>query len=538
MEFGAWALLPPAVAIVSAMLTKRVLQSLLAGIITAGIMVAASDAVAAGLAGGLVPFAAVAGGFLNAIKWIVYGVAGSDFDGGGWYSGHAAVIMFTVFLGGLVAVMQRAGGVAGFGHWFLQKGRGRRGGMLFASVGGMFLAIDDYFHVIAAGSVFRPVTDRLKISREKLSYLIDSTAAPMVILVPISTWAGYIIGEISGPLNDGDITASSGAFGIFLDGIPFNFYAILTILFVVFIAASGTDWGPMARAERRAMREGKLMEDGATPLISNDIDLVESVIEPKARNLVVPVVFLIFMTVVVLAVMGGFPMSESNFGDAISGTPEPELGLAISSFITLLFAMTYFAFEGVRHDDFMENALNGSKAMLPALAILAMAWGIGNAVDAVGLGDWLSSTLGERLEPATVPLIAFMLASAIAFSTGTSFGTFAIMIPIALPVAFATGGETWLGPALAASIGGAVFGDHCSPISDTTVLSSAAAQADHIDHVRTQLPYALAIAAVSIGGYTILAVSGVAWFAWIVNLVLFVALAGMTWFLWRRGEAA
>ncbi len=537
MHFDAWALLPPVVAITAAVATRRVLQSLLAGIVTAGIMVAGHDAVASDVNAFAVPFAAVAGGFFNAIKWITYGVAGSNFDGSDWYSGHAAVIMFTVFLGGLVAIMQRAGGVAGFGHWFLEKGQGRRGGMLFASVGGMFLAIDDYFHVIAAGSVFRPVTDRLKISREKLSYLIDSTAAPMVILVPISTWAGYIIGEIrsTSPKDaNGDPT---WGFGVFLEGIPFNFYAILTIMFVVFIAATGTDFGPMAKAERRAMKEGKLMRDGATPLISNDIDVIDPIIEPKARNLVVPVVFLVLITIATLAVMGGFPASQPNVGTAIAETPEPELGLAISSFITLLFALSMFSLQGMKQDEFVDQALNGAKAMLPALAILAMAWGIGNAVEAVGLGDWLSERLADNLDPESVPLIAFMLAAAIAFATGTSFGTFALMIPIALPVAFATGGETWLGPALAASIGGAVFGDHCSPISDTTVLSSAAAQADHIDHVRTQLPYALSVAALTIGGYSMLAITGLAWVAWIVNLVLFAGLAAMTLLLWRRSRS-
>lgn len=517
-EFGVWTLLPPAIAIIFAMFTRKVYQALLLGILVAGFMVAGADHLDGGGNPWLLPFAAMAGGFANMVAWVVYGIAGVDNGGNNFYSGHASVLAFTVFLGGLVAIMQRAGGVAGFGLWFLNKQTGRRGGMLFASVGGMFLAIDDYFHVIAAGSVFRPVTDRLKISREKLSYLIDSTAAPMVILVPISTWAGYIIGEISKPIQSGDITVSGGAFRVFLEGIPFNFYAVLTILFVIIIAASGRDWGPMRKAESRALTGNGLSREGAKPLMTGELDAIEPSLAPKARNLIVPVLFLIFSTVVLLATIGGFP--ETSFGTAIQNNPTPELTLAISSFLTLLFALSFYAFQGMKQDDFTERVLDGAKAMMPALAILALAWGIGNAVGAVGLADWISSALGDSLKPEAVPLIAFVLGAVIAFATGTSFGTFAIMIPIALPVAFAAGGEAWLGPALAASIGGAVFGDHCSPISDTTVMSSMAAQADHIDHVRTQIPYALLVAGIATAGYGALAITGETWLAWLVNILL------------------
>ncbi len=530
-DFGIFGIIPPLLAIAFAMATRKVFQSLLLGIFAAGIMVAGANAVDGGTHAVLVPFAAVAGGFFQMVTWLVEGIAGVDASGG-FYIGHPAVIAFTVFLGALVALMQRAGGVQGFGDFFLKLGAGRRGGMVFASIGGMFLAIDDYFHVIAAGSIFRPVTDDLKISREKLSYLIDSTAAPMVILVPISTWAGYIIGEISSTRNAGGFTTETGSFGIFLAGIPFNFYAILTVAFVLFIAASGTDWGPMARAERRAMATGKLLRDGARPLMSQELDAIKPSLRPLARNLVAPVAFLIVSTVVALAVLGGFP--RIGMGEAIQQNPTPELSLAISSFLTLLFAMMFYAFQGMKQDDFTERCIDGAKAMTPAIVILALAWGIGNAVSGIGLGGWIAGQLGSSLAPAAVPLIAFILGSVIAFATGTSFGTFAIMIPIALPVAFATGGEAWLGPALAASVGGAVFGDHCSPISDTTVMSSMAAQADHIDHVRTQLPYALAVASVAIVGYGTLALTGSTILAWLANIVVFVALALGTVAFWQR----
>ncbi len=543
-DFQAYGLIPPLVAILFAMFTRKVFQALLLGIFVAGIMVAGATHLDSGGSSWTVAFAAMAGGFFQMVTWIVEGLADA---------GHASVLAFTVFLGALVAIMQRAGGVKGFGEWFLSHETGRRSGMVFSSLGGMFLAIDDYFHVIAAGSIFRPVTDRMKISREKLSYLIDSTAAPMVILIPISTWAGYIIGEVSKSRNAGHFTTETGSFGIFLSAIPFNFYAILTVAFVLFIAFTGTDFGPMARAERRAMLEGKLSRDGAKPLQSGELDAIEPSLAPKARNLLIPVFFLIVATIVVLTVMGWAPhdagrqaaalaagepyVVNDTLGKAIQNTPFPELGLAISSFLTLLFAMTLYAFQGMKPDDFTDNALEGVKAMTPALAILGLAWGIGAAVEGVGLASWLSSAVADGLDPAAVPLVIFLLAGIIAFATGTSFGTFAIMIPVAMPVAFATGGEAWLGPALAAAIGGAVFGDHCSPISDTTVMSSMAAQADHIDHVRTQLPYALSMATVAIAGYGMLAITGLVAAAWITNILLFGLVAFFAWAVWKRSVA-
>ncbi len=544
-DFDAYGLIPPLVAILFAMFTRKVFQALLLGIFVAGIMVAGATHLDGGGAAWAMPFAAMTGGFFQMVTWIVEGIA---------TTGHASVLAFTVFLGALVAIMQRAGGVRGFGEWFLSHETGRRSGMVFSSLGGMFLAIDDYFHVIAAGSIFRPVTDRMKISREKLSYLIDSTAAPMVILIPISTWAGYIIGEISKSRQAGHFTAETGSFGIFLSAIPFNFYAILTVAFVLFIAFTGTDFGPMARAERRAMLEGKLSRDGAKPLQSGELDAIEPSLEPKARNLLIPVFFLIVATIVVLTVMGWAPYDAAaeaealaagdtyspndTFAKAIQNTPFPELGLAISSFLTLLFAMTLYAFQGMKQDDFTDNALEGVKAMTPALAILGLAWGIGAAVEGVGLATWLSSAVADGLDPAAVPLVIFLLAGIIAFATGTSFGTFAIMIPVAMPVAFATGGADWLGPALAAAIGGAVFGDHCSPISDTTVMSSMAAQADHIDHVRTQLPYALTMATIAIAGYGMLAITGLVAAAWVTNVLLFALAAFVTWAIWKRSVTA
>lgn len=536
-DFGVWTLLPPALAIVFAMLTRRVFQSLLLGMFVAGLMVAGNRSfVQSDMNPVAAFFGTVAGAFMQTVVWLRDGLA----DGG-----HAGVVAFTLFLGALVAVMQRSGAIRGFGEAAMRYARDRRVGQGMAwALGALFLAIDDYFHVIAAGSIFRPVTDKLRVSREKLSYIIDSTAAPMVILVPISTWVGFILSIVSVELANQGIDRT--AFSVFLEGIPFNFYAILTVLFVGAVALLPLEYGPMRRAERRAMREGKLLRDGAKPLAARELSEMEPVegATPRAINLVLPVLFLFAAALSMLFATGydGNDPAQDSFVGAIQHA-EAELSLAIASFLTLLFAMTLYALQGLlKQDEFMDTSLEGFKAMVPALAILALAWGIGNAVGpqaggGVGLGGYLADTLGQSIPVATLPLLAFLFSAVIAFSTGTSFGTFTIMIPVTLGLAGATGtGTEWFGPVLAATLGGAVFGDHCSPISDTTVMSSMAGHCDHIDHVRTQLPYALTVAAVASAGYGVIALTESIALGWFVNLGLLAVVVVLASLAGRRAD--
>lgn len=532
-DLGAWTLLPPALAIAFAMLTRRVYQSLLLGIFVAGVMLAGERSFEGGTGPVLAAFASVAGGFMESVRWLVLGLA--DF-------GHAGVIAFTLFLGGLVALMQRAGAIRGFGEAALRYAHSSRAGQTLAwAVGALFLAIDDYFHVISAGAIFRPLTDRLKISREKLAYIIDSTAAPMVILVPISTWVGFILGVVAPVLVSHGISRT--AFNVFLQGIPFNFYAILTVTFVGIVATTRIEYGPMRTAERRAALEGKVLRDGAKPLMSKELaemDPVEGA-TPRARNLVLPVVFLFASALIMLFATGysaGDP-DRDTFYEALQNA-QAELSLAIASFLTILFAMTLYSLQGILdQDEFLDTLLDGFKAMVPALAILALAWGIGNAVGpasggGIGLGEFLADTIGSSIPVASIPFLAFVVSAVIAFATGTSFGTFAIMLPVTLGLTAASPEVlSWLGPALAATVGGAVFGDHCSPISDTTVMSSMAGHSDHIDHVRTQLPYALTVAFIAAGGYGVLAVTESLALAWLANLVLLVAVFAAAW-LWSH----
>lgn len=521
-EFGVWTLLPPVLAILAAMLTRRVYQSLMLGILVAGIMKAGAASLADNGAffGSL---AAVGGGFMESVYWIVEGLADS---------GHAGVVAFTLFLGALIALMQRSGAIRGFGEAAVRYAHtARRGQTMAWAVGALFLAIDDYFHVIAAGTIFRPLTDGLRISREKLAYIIDSTAAPMVILVPISTWVGFILGVVAPVFVAHGITKT--AFAAFLEGIPFNFYAILTVSFVGIIALSRMDYGPMRHAEERAAIEGKVMRDGATPLMSKELAEMEPApgATPRALNLILPVAFLFFMAITMLYATGydASDPARDTFYEALQNA-RAELSLAIASFLTLAFAMVLYSLQGLlKQDEFLDTALDGFKAMVPALAILGLAWAIGNAVGPVdaggiGLGDFLADAVGDSIPVATMPLLAFVLSAVIAFATGTSFGTFAIMLPVTLGLTASSPDVLqWVGPVLAATVGGAVFGDHCSPISDTTVMSSMAGHCDHIDHVKTQLPYAMTVAAVAIGGYGALALTGSLAVAWLVNLVLLIA---------------
>ncbi len=521
-DFGAWTLLPPALAIATAMITRRVYQSLLLGVFAAGIMYAGDRSF--GEMGGIAAFfASIAGGFIQSVKWIIGGIADTD---------HAEIILFTVMLGALVALMQRSGAIRGFGEAAMRYAHNRRIGQGLAwGLGAAFLAIDDYFHVIAAGTVFRPVTDKLKVSREKLAYIIDSTAAPMVILVPISTWAGFILGLVGDELIIHGVERT--AFSVFLEGIPFNFYAIATVLFVGLIAFTSMEFGPMRRAEKRAMRGEGLMRDGAKPLMSKELALMEPApgATPRAFNLVLPILFLFGAVITILYVTGYDPnvAAQDSFTGAIQHA-DAELSLAIASFLTVVFAMVLYSWQGLMNqDEFLDTSLEGFKAMLPAIVILGLAWAIGDAVapvedGGIGLGTYLADSVGDNINAAYLPLMAFLLAGIVAFSTGTSFGTFSLMIPVTMGITAASPeAATWYGPVLAATLGGAVFGDHCSPISDTTVMSSMAGHCDHIDHVRTQLPYALTVAGIASAAYLILAFTGSLTFAWIITIVLLAA---------------
>lgn len=386
------------------------------------------------------------------------------------------VMLLNTFIAIIVAYFQKTGAIQSFSQMIHDKNLSRRGAQLMAWVLGIFVYFSDSFSPLFVGSTMRSITDKARISREKLAYIADSTSAPVSVLVPITGWAAYLSGLAVGI---GCIATDEDAASLFLHAIPFNFYALLAVVMVGLIGSGILkDFGPMAKAEKRAMEEGKVLRDGAVPLIGKELT------EMKAYEGIRPRVFLNFLLPVLMIVT-----------------------IALGTYITLGSAKTMEAFlfviifmsismilQGIPFREVMDTLTDGIKGAVPAVTLLALAYSINALSKSMGTANYIVSLSEDFLTPALLPAIIFLISAIMAFATGSSWGTFAICMPIALPLAFTFTGGT-LSPLIhacfAAVAGGGVFGDHCSPLSDTTVLSSTGSAADHIDHVQTQLPYAL-----------------------------------------------
>ncbi len=462
-----WALLPPIIAIVLALITKEVYSSLFVGI----------------LAGGLLYSNFSFEGTVNHV--LSDGFVGSIAD-----SYNVGILVFLVMLGAMVAMMNKAGGSAAFGRWATKHIKSRVGAQLATVALGVLIFVDDYFNCLTVGSVMRPVSDEHKISRAKLAYIIDSTAAPICIIAPISSWAAAVSGFAAGAGEDSGMS-------LFIHAIPYNFYALLTIAMLIFLAVTGLEFGPMKKHEENA-KNGDLFSAGVQ-------DAVEALPEnPRGRvcDLIVPVVFLVIACVIGMIYSGGF-FSGENFIDAFSNS-DASVGLMYGSFFAVIFAIIFFMCRRVlSFKACMESIPEGFKAMVPAIMILVCAWTLKAMTDSIGanifIADFIqSSAMGLQN---FLPAIIFLIAVGLSFATGTSWGTFGILIPIVLSV-FNQGGEIAV-IAISACMAGAVCGDHCSPISDTTIMASAGGQCNHINHVSTQLPYSLTVAGVSFTGYII-----------------------------------
>ncbi len=462
-----WSLLPPVIAIVLALITKEVYSSLFIGILTGGLLYSNF-------------------GFEGTVTHVLSdGFIASISD-----SYNVGILVFLVMLGALVAMMNKAGGSAAFGRWATKHIKSRIGAQLATIALGVLIFIDDYFNCLTVGSVMRPVADEHKISRAKLSYIIDSTAAPICIIAPISSWAAAVSGFAAGAGEDSGMS-------LFIHAIPYNFYALLTIAMLIFLAVSGFDYGPMKKHEKNA-KNGDLFSTGVH-------DAVEALPEnPRGRvcDLIVPVVFLVIACVIGMIYSGGF-FSGENFIDAFSNS-DASVGLMYGSFFAVIFAIIFFMLRRVlSFKACMESIPEGFKAMVPAIMILICAWTLKAMTDSIGanifIADFIqTSAMGLQN---FLPAIIFLIAVGLSFATGTSWGTFGILIPIVLSV-FNQGGEIAV-IAISACMAGAVCGDHCSPISDTTIMASAGGQCNHINHVSTQLPYALTVAGVSFFCYII-----------------------------------
>ena len=455
-----WSLLPPIIAIALALITKEVYSSLFIGILAGGLLYS--------------NFA-----FESTILHVFNdGIVASVTD-----SYNMGILIFLVILGTMVCLMNKAGGSAAFGRWAEKNIKSRVGAQLASILLGCLIFIDDYFNCLTVGSVMRPITDKHNISRAKLAYIIDATAAPVCIIAPISSWAA----AVAGFAEDGQ------GFNLFLRAIPYNFYALLTIVMMVGLVVMKVDFGLMRTFERNAIETGDLFS-GPNPYASAD----ESVEEGKGRvlDLVLPVVMLIICCVIGMIYSGGFFEGE-DFITAFSNS-DASVGLMLGSAFALVFSFIYFLIRrSMKFKDMMSCIPEGFKAMVPAILILTFAWSLKAMTDSLGakffVRDFVrTSATGVQM---LLPVIVFVIGCLLAFATGTSWGTFGILIPIVQNVFSMDNPMAII--CISACMAGAVCGDHCSPISDTTIMASAGAQCDHVNHVSTQLPYAVTCAVVS-----------------------------------------
>jgi tetracycline resistance efflux pump len=474
MEFGVWSLVPPLIAIGLAIVTRQVIPSLFAGVLAGAIIFHGGN---------------IFSGFAELVE-IVVGVVTDDWN--------ARVILFTALLGAIVGIVRRSGGFEAFGRWAEGAVGSPRGAQLATWGSGLVLFFDDYFDCLTAGSVMRPVTDRHLVSREKLAYLVDTTAASIATLVPLSTWVAFMVGLIGDEFEAAGI--DEPAFGTFLSSIPFNLYAILAVLFALVIVLTRTDFGPMRRAERRA-REGEVAGREAAEVTGQDILQLEPSRRGRIVDLIVPIAVLLAVTVFGLLQTGGYFEDGVGLGDAFGDADAATALVWATTLATLAGFAWFWARRLFSLDEGLTAVVQGVKAMLPALVILILAWSIGEVADLLALGAFVAEAIGDVVAGWMVPVIVFLASAVIAFSTGTSWGTFAIMMPVGVPLALAADASVL--PVIGAVLGGGVFGDHCSPISDTTILSSTGAQCNHIDHVTTQLPYAVVVAVVAALGLVV-----------------------------------
>ncbi len=484
-------LLPPVIAIVLALITKEVYSSLVIGIVVGGFIYAG-------------------GNFETAINHVLFdGFVSSLAD-----SYNMGIIIFLVLLGALVSMMNKAGGSAAFGRWASKHIKTRTGAQLATILLGCLIFIDDYFNCLTVGSVMRPVCDEKKVSRAKLSYLIDATAAPVCIIAPISSWAAAVAGFARG-------AGAENGISLFVQAIPYNFYALFTILMMVVLAVAKVDYGPMKLHEKNACEKGDLFTTGTR------VEGTDEKINPKGKvlDLVLPVAVLIVTCVIGMIYSGGF-FDGVGFIEAFSNS-DASVGLVIGASIAIIFAIAYLLIRRViSFKEAMESLPEGFKAMVPAILILTCAWTLKAMTDSLGARIYISQLVegSAGAFQALLPAIIFLIAVGLSFATGTSWGTFGILIPIVLSVFEASNPLTIV--AISACMAGAVCGDHCSPISDTTIMASAGAQSDHLNHVSTQLPYAMTVAGISFVTYVIagfLAGSGLAIIALPIGAVITVA---------------
>jgi len=454
MQTAGWlSVLPPVLAIILAIWTKQVFISLFFGIWLGWTVLSGFNPVV---------------GLAEALEACV-----RVFQDGG----NTKVIAFSAMVGALIAFTQVSGGVEGFVRRASDLGlaKSRVRAQLLAWLIGVIIFVESSITALVTGAIARPIFDRLKISREKLAYICDSTSAPVCILIPLNGWGAYVIGLLA-------VQQVDRPFHVLLQSIPYNLYAILAVLGVLLVILTGKDLGPMAKAERRALTEGKVLRDGAEPAVSTEIITADPKpgVKPRARNMLLPVGVMVAMMPVGLFITGN--------GNLMQGSGSTSVFWAVLAAI-VVGAVSYMGQGLLNLREVTDLFFKGLGGLMPLALLMMLAFAIGETCRELGTGIYVAQLAREWVQPEFVPLVLFLTSGFIAFSTGTSWGTFGIMLPIAIPMIELIGGS--LSVSVGAVLSGGIFGDHCSPISDTTIISSIASASDHIDHVRTQLPYAL-----------------------------------------------
>ncbi|MCV9386478.1 Na+/H+ antiporter NhaC family protein [Reichenbachiella ulvae] len=469
-DYGFWSLVPPMVAIVLALRTKQVFLSLTLGIWLGWVIVNGGNP----LTGTMDTLAALVHVFQDA--------------------GSTRTVIFTLLVGSLIALIQRSGGVAGFIHWVslrleqkASNSKSRKMIQLYAALTGLIIFVESNISILTVGTLYRPIFDKMKIPREKLAYLADSSSAPSCIIFPFNAWGAFIMSLL---LTQGFEKPFQTLFG----SLIFNFYPFLAIGLVLYVIFSGKDIGPMKKAEKRALEEGKVIADDSTPMISDEVAMIEAKDGSKLRafNMTIPIVTMILMMPAMLIYTGWSPeLSGAWFEKIFSAIGNGSGSTAVMYSVTASILIAMLLYRSQKIMDFKEMidlSIKGMSGMVSLALLMVFAFAIGALCKELGTGQYVADITKTWLSPKLVPAIVFVTSCFIAFSTGTSWGTFAIMIAIAVPMA--QNMDSNVSMAIAAAIGGGVFGDHCSPISDTTIISSMASASDHIDHVNTQLPYA------------------------------------------------
>lgn len=493
-----WALVPSVVAISLALITKEVYSSLFVGIVIGSVFASNFS---------------FTGTITNVLQEGLIAQLSDSYNVG--------ILIFLVILGAIVALMNKAGGSKAFGEWAATHIKTRQGAQLCTVLLGVLIFIDDYFNCLTVGSVMKPVTDKHRVSRAKFAYIIDATAAPICIIAPISSWAAAVSGFVKG--EDG--------FGLFIKAIPYNYYSFLTLVMMVTMIILKVEFGPMEKHELNALK-GDLISagDGKKTVTAEETDVVNA--NGKVVDLIIPIICLVISCVIGMIYTGGF-FSGTGFVEAFSNS-DASVGLAIGSLFGLIITILLYVLRGVlSFNKCMEAIPEGFKAMVPAILILSFAWTLKGTTDMMGAKDFVQNALslssgspdGSRVALLCfLPAIIFIVGCFMAFATGTSWGTFGILIPIVCAVFEGTDYNMMI-ISISACMAGAVCGDHCSPISDTTIMASAGAQCNHVDHVATQLPYAIVAAVMSFVAYAI--VGPMTYYLhvkWFVMLPIFIAL--------------